>query len=153
MAIPLTGKFAPSAGERAFKLYDAKDIQDNVKILVFSFPAEDLAAGVLLPRPSWPLLSWLDDPTSTTDQRLTIHAGTVGSGANSDLLLETDDNLAFTSPTVQATLALDALSTISTVTFTASWVWDVSAEYLRLRCSLMDAGTAPKDVTAFFEWR
>ena len=153
MAIPLTGKFAPSAGERAFKLYDAKDIQDNVKILVFSFPAEDLAAGVLLPRPSWPLLSWLDDPTSTTDQRLTIHAGTVGSGANSDLKLETATDLAFTSPNVRATLALDASSTKRTNTFDGGWVWDVSAEYLRLRCSLMDAGTAPKDVTGFFEWR
>lgn len=125
-------------------------------VLVFAFPEEDLSAAVLLPRPSFPLLDMFQRPIAEKWQRFRATAGTVGSGANSDIVLESSTNRS--SWTVRATLALDASTEVEAggpdvAAAFSGWLWDPATEYLRARCSTMDASTAPKDVWASFEWK
>ncbi len=119
------------------------------RALLFMFPDEDLAAGIFLPRPSYRLLTKFVAPTSETDQRFTVTAGTVGSGANSDVVLESSTDRS--GWTIRATINLDAQVEDSVASF-GGWTWNPVTEYLRVRCTLMDAGTAPADVSALFDW-
>lgn len=118
--------------------------------LVFVFPEESLSAATFIPRPSFTLLNKLSAPTAEGNQRFTVQAGTVGSGANSDVLLESATT-PFSLWTARAALALDASAEVSTSSF-SGWTWNPSTEKLRTRCSLMNAGTAPKDVSAVFDY-
>ena len=152
MTILITDTFAPSGGAGSFKLLAAEDIDGNGRAIVFVFPDESLSAAVFMPRPSFRLLDKFPAPTAEANQRFTVIAGTAGSGANSDGVLESAVS-PFSSWTVQATVALDASQEVEVDgVFTGDWVWDPSTEKLRVRCSLMDAGTAPKDVTAVFDY-
>lgn len=130
----------------------AENVGGNGRAIVFVFPDQSLLASVFMPRPSWLLLDKFPAPTAEANQRFTVLAGTAGSGANSDIVLESA-TAPFTSWTIRATVALDA-QTEDEVDgiFIGDWVWNPSTEKLRVRCSLMDAGTAPKDVTAVFDY-
>lgn len=125
----------------------------EIRVLVFTFPDEDLAAAVYIPRPSWILLDNHPAPTSENDQRFTATCDTVGAGTNT-VVLESTTTSPFTgSPswTVRATLALGTSKRVSTTEFVSDWVWDPTTEYLRVRCSAVNA-TAPKEALAYFEW-
>ena len=135
-----------------FKLADIDDIAGVGRAIVFAFPDESLSAAVFLPRPSLRLLNKIARPNATGDQRFTVTAGTVGSGTNT-IVLETTTTNPFTgSPswTIQATLALGTALIAEATSFTSSWLWTPTTEWLRARCSAV--GTAPKDVVAYFEW-
>lgn len=123
--------------------------------LLFTFPVGDLAAVVAFPRPSYRLLDNIVRPTGVfgATQRFTATAGTAGSGADVDIVLEAStDRSAWT---VVATIVLDGSVEVDTTSFVSNWHWKPSggsAEYLRVRCSVMSAGTPPKDVYATFDW-
>ena len=130
----------------------AEDVSGNGRAITFVFPEEDLSAAVFMPRPSWRLLDKFPAPTAEANQRFTVSAGTPGSGANSDVVLESAVS-PFNSWTIQATIVLDASQEVEIDgVFTSDWVWNPATEKLRVRCSLMDAGTAPRDVVAIFDY-
>lgn len=118
------------------------------RAIVFSFPAEDLAVGVFLPRPSWRLLDKLEAPTSEADQLAWAQAGTAGSGTNTVVLESTTTNPFTGSPTwtTRATLQLGTGLLAEVDGSFGGWVWDPATEYLRMRCTAV-GGTAPKDVS------
>ncbi len=125
---------------------------NGIRALVFTFPDEELAVAVLIPRPSWILLDNHAAPASESDQRFTVTADTVGAGTNT-VILESTTTSPFTgSPswTARATLALGTSKRVSTTSF-GGWTWDPTTEYLRVRCSVVNA-TAPKEVLGYFEW-
>jgi hypothetical protein len=122
--------------------------------IVFAFPDESLSAAVFLPRPSWMLLDKLPAPTDEANQRFTVTAGTAGASTNTVVLESTTTNPFTGSPswTIQATAALNALKFVEVDgVFTSDWVWDPATEYLRVRCTVVNA-TAPKDVQAVFDY-
>lgn len=150
MPVTVIAKIKQQSGD--FKIIDAEDVEGDGRVIVFSFPDESLSAAVFLPRLSWPLLDKLPVPTNEAAQRFTVVAGTAGSGANSDIVLESAVS-PFSSWTIQATIALDAQTEDEVDgVFTGDWVWNPATEKLRVRCSLMNAGTAPRDVTALFDY-
>jgi len=118
---------------------------------VFVFPAEDLAVGVLIPRPSYPLFGQLN--TVISDQGFTATADTAGTGTNTIKLQSTTTNPFTGSPswTDRATLELGTTKRAWTVSF-SGWVWAPATEYLRVYCSAV-GGTAPKEVVAYFDGR
>lgn len=121
----------------------------HARVITFSFPDEELSAAVFLPRPSWMLLDKLPTPTAEANQRFTVTAGTAGTGTNTIVLESSTDRSAWT---IQATVSLDtAIEDEIDGVFTSDWVWDPATEYLRVRCTAV-GGTAPKDVTAVFDY-
>lgn len=117
-------------------------------IIAFTGLAEDLASGVLMPRPGICVGESGEHGTYTGIRGKAI-AGTAGTGTNT-ILIEADDNPAFSSAVTLFTLALDTSTEVDDTTLDTSWAsGDI---FVRARCSAVGA-TAPKDVTVFFYYQ
>ena len=111
---------------------------------IFQFPAhdEDLAVGVMGARPGTNT-GEAGEHGDYTLLRATAIAGTVGSGAGATtILIEVDDNPAFSSATTLFTITLTA--TTEAVDTTAA-AWTATDIFMRARCTAIEA-VAPKDV-------
>jgi hypothetical protein len=126
-----------------------KDIY-TTHIKEFPALAEDLATGVMGGRPGFPVGESGEHGTFTAIRAKAI-AGTVGSGAGATtILIEADDNPAFSSPTVLFTLTLTATTEFDDTVLDNAWAsGDI---FVRARCTAVEA-TAPKDVNVFFYFK
>ncbi len=119
-------------------------------IIQFPALAEDLATGVMGGRPGTPVGESGEHGIFTAIRAKAI-AGTVGSGAGATtILIEADDNPAFSSPTVLFTLTLTATTEFDDTVLDNSWA--VSDIFVRARCTAVEA-TAPKDVNVLFYFK
>lgn len=116
--------------------------------MVFQPEAAALSAATLLP----PQLC-AGEPGEHgvfTAIRAKASAGTAGSGTNT-ILIEADDNPAFSSATTLFTLALNAATEVDDTSLDNPWA--AGDNWIRARCSAV--GTAPQNVVVefFFEQR
>lgn len=117
-------------------------------IITFTGLAEDLASGVLMPRPGVCVGESGEHGTYTGIRGKAI-AGTAGTGTNT-ILIEADDNPAFSSAVTLFTLALNTSTEVDDTTLDTAWAsGDI---FVRARCTAVGA-TPPKDVTVFFYYQ
>ncbi len=112
---------------------------------IFQFPAhdEDLAVGVMGARPGTNT-GESGEHGAYTAVRATAFAGTVGSGAGATtILIEADDNPAFSSATTLFTLTLTAATEVVDTVLDNTWA--AGDIFVRARCTAIEA-VAPKDV-------
>lgn len=117
-------------------------------IIQFPAHAEDLATGVMGARPGTPVGESSEHGTFTAIRAKAI-AGTVGVGTTT-ILIEADDNPAFSSATVLFTLPLNALTEVDDTVLDNAWA--AGDIFVRARCSAV-GGTAPKDVNVLFYFK
>ncbi len=117
-------------------------------IVQFPALAEDLATGVMGARPGLSVGESGEHGTFSAIRAKAI-AGTVGAGTTT-ILIEADDNPAFTSATTLFTLALNTSTEVDDTTLDNTWA--TGDIFLRARCSAVGA-TAPKDVNVFFYFK
>ncbi len=128
----------------SFLLEVSRNIADEGASKIFQFPAhdEDLAVGVMGARPGTNT-GEAGEHGDYTLLRATAIAGTVGSGAGpTTILIEVDDNPAFSSATTLFTITLTAATEAVDETAAA---WTATDIFMRARCTAIEA-VAPKDV-------
>jgi len=112
--------------------------------MVFIPEAESMTAAVLLPQRVCAGESGEHGTFAAIRAKAT--AGTAGEGTNT-ILIEADDNPAFSSATTLFTIALNAGTEVDDTELDNAWAsGDI---WIRARCSAVDA-TAPKDVVVEF---
>lgn len=117
-------------------------------ILQFPAHAEDLATGVMGARPGTPAGESGEHGAFTAIRAKAI-AGTAGTGTNT-ILVEADNNPAFSTPTVLFTLALNTSTEVDDTALDNAWAsGDI---FVRARCTAVGA-TAPKDVNVLFYFK
>ncbi len=139
------GTVLASAGAAAAPVFEA-----IYTTHVISFPAhaEDLATGVLGVRPGFPVGESGEHGTFTAIRAKAV-AGTAGTGTNT-ILIEADDNPAFTSAVTLFTLPLDTSTEVDDTVLDTAWA--AGDIWVRARCTAV-GGTAPQDVAAFFYFK
>jgi hypothetical protein len=120
----------------------------TIHIAEFPALAENLVIGVMGGRPG-KCVGESGEHGAFTAIRAKAIAGTAGTGTTT-ILIEADDNPAFSSPSVLYTLALDTSTEVDDTVLDNSWVGDNI--FIRARCSAV-GGTAPKDVNVFFYFK
>lgn len=111
---------------------------------------EDLAVGVMGARPGTPL-GEVGEHGEFTAIRAKAIAGTVGAGAGATtILIEADDNPAFSSPTVLFTITLTGATEADDTVLDNAWA--AGDIFVRARCTAVEA-TPPKDVNALFYFK
>jgi hypothetical protein len=117
---------------------------------IAEFPAlaEDLATGVMGGRPG-KCVGESGEHGPFSALRAKAVAGTAGTGTTT-ILVEADDNPAFSSPTVLFTLALNTSTEVDDTTLDNTWA--AGDIWVRARCTAV-GGTAPKNVNVFFYFK
>ena len=114
------------------------------QILTFTPIEEDLASGSLMPIPGICVGESGEHGTISLIRAKAL-CETAGSGTNT-IVIEADDNPAFSSPTVIYTLALDTSTEVDDVT--QDNTWSTSDIFIRARCTAVDA-SPPANVVVF----
>jgi hypothetical protein len=117
---------------------------------IAEFPAlgESLATGVMGGRPG-KCVGESGEHGTFTALRGKVVAGTAGTGTTT-ILIEADDNPAFSSPKVLYTLALNTGTEVDDTGLDNPWA--AGDIWVRARCTAVGA-TAPKDVNVFFYFK
>lgn len=119
---------------------------------IAEFPAlaEDLATGVMGGRPGKNVGEVGEHGAFTAIRgKAVCDPSNPGTGTNT-ILIEVDDNPAFSSPTVLYTLALNTSSEFDATVLDNAWA--AGDIWVRARCTAV-GGTPPKDVNVFFYFK
>jgi hypothetical protein len=145
LALGADAKVLVAAGVGAAPVFE--DIY-TTHIAQFPALAEDLATGVMGARPGLNVGESGEHGAFTAIRAKAI-AGTAGTGTTT-ILIEADDNPAFSSPTVLFTLALNTSTEVDDTVLDNAWAsGDI---FVRARCTAVGA-TAPKDVNVEFYFK
>jgi hypothetical protein len=145
LALGADGLVLVSAGAAAAPVFEAIYITH-----VAEFPAlsEDLATGVMGGRPGKCVGESGEHGTFTAIRAKAV-AGTAGTGTTT-ILIEADDNPAFSSAVTLYTLALNTSTEVDDTVLDTAWA--AGDIWVRARCTAVGA-TAPKDVNVFMYWK
>lgn len=148
MSILITDTFQPSAG--GFWLVDVADVQPGyiTHIATFHPITESLAVGALWPAQGVCVGESGEHGTFTAIRGKAV-AGTAGAGTTT-IVIEADDNPAFTTAVTLFTLALNAATEMDDVTLDSSWA--AGDIFVRARCTAL-GGTAPKEIVVSFFYK
>jgi hypothetical protein len=145
LSLPADGLALVGAGTTAAPVFEAIY---TTHIAEFPALAEDLETGVMGGRPG-KCVGESGEHGAFTAIRAKAIAGTAGTGTTT-ILIEADDNPAFSSATTLFTLALNTSTEVDDTVLDNAWAsGDI---FIRARCSAVGA-TAPKDVNVFFYWK